>query len=125
MNYLIYAAIALALFAGGFAAGSIMTTSRATQAALAAQQAQFEIDRKADQVAAKTALTAAVIAVNANDHTNDILAAVNGMSQSIMERVRHAPVTNDCSNSPAVRAYIDGLRARATPNVSVSNAAAH
>lgn len=128
MQVLVYLAIAAALFAAGYGVGAERTSAKVAASALEHQQQQFEVDRKADQDAARTNLTAAVAAASAGDKTNDILAAVNASSHSIMERVNNATRSNLCINSPAIRAYIDGLRAeqhRRTDKIPVSAVAAH
>lgn len=127
MQVLVYLAIAAALFAAGYGVGAERTSAKVAEAALTHQQQQFEVDRKADQDAARTNIAAAVVAAKAGDRTNDILAAVNASSHSIMERVNNATRSNLCINSPAIRAYIDGLRAeyRRTNKNSVSHTAAN
>lgn len=119
--------MAAAIFAAGFGVGAERTSAKVASAALEQQQKQFEVDRKADHDAAQKALTAAVSAVTQNDRTNDILTAVRTSSQTIMEKVNHATRSNICVNSPAIRAYIDGLRLNGggTDKVPLSNVAAH
>lgn len=112
MQFLLMILLAACIFAAGFGAGAMETSGVVASTALAAQQKQFEVDRKADHDAAAVNLKAAVAAVTVNTHNDEIIAAVNASSQTIMERIRHAPKSVACVNSPVIRAYLDSVRTR-------------
>lgn len=102
----IWAGAALALIGVGFAGGLRWDADKVSSLKLQIAQNAATANQKTVDAISKSVASA----IAANNDTAQKAAEREQKTAALIERLSHVPTTANCTHSPAVRTYLDGLR---------------